>query len=633
MTSLGFKTGAILQSYTPEQQDVGLTPASTLEGFGAAAAESFQGSLGPLAARWLQRVNAPDSPTLSSDEANQRFSVGDLKFDAPVSEFSARQLYDTKMATMRRQDVVRRSELGIPGQLAAGLVGAALDPVNLAAAIFPEALIARFAAIPEGAGGVAGALRSGAEGIIAAREGSIGARAVYGAGEGAVGSALVTPATYALSQAEGRDYSVGDAFLDVAFGTALGAGLHAGIGAFAERIKTGKPMPAIEQALQDAGPQVRMDTLRGAVSDVMEGRPVSVGPMVEQVYKDYAGAEFDKLLWASGKLSDEETATLRRLSSVEAKDDSGALTARIGELDEQARGLRQDIAAARDKAEPDEVTAGRLAAIESELANTVLPAARRADLESERRLLTEGRPQDDALEQLRSQAEAEGLQAALGRNEAEAGRIAAKRDRASATIDRANAEFAQSSGSLAQRRAVVQALAERTIRRAAGRLGVAPDADAVVNAARIVLNAPAEGRQQVIQDAIRGIVNDPAVPRLPRQAQMQSAMSEITRAKAEPWYDAEDMAASQEASAEVASSPIPKARSPEQGIGAVTRDTQELDAIEAELDEQLQGAREAGLLTESEEASINGDAASAEETQALGKARDLAAMCLAGIGA
>lgn len=627
MTSLGFKTGAILQSYTPEQEDVGLTPASTLEGFGAAAAESFQGSLGPLAARWLQRVNAPDSPTLTADEANQRFSVGDLKFDAPVNEFSARQLYDTKMATMRRDDVVRRSQLGIAGRLTAGLVGAALDPANLAAAVFPEALIARFASIPEAAGGVAGALRAGAAGIQAAREGNIAARAAYGAGEGALGSALITPGTYALSQSEGRDYSVGDAFLDVAFGTALGAGLHAGIGAFAERIKTGKPMPAIEQAMQDAGPQVRMDTLRGAVSDVMEGRPVSIGPMVEQVYKDYAGAEFDKLLWASGKLSDEETATLRRLSSVEAKDDSAALTARIGELDEQARGLREDISSATEKAAPDEVTGQRLEAIRSELAQPAIPAARRVDLENEQRLLTEGRPQDDALEQLRSQAEAEGLQSALGRNEAEAGRVAAKRDRAAATVDRANAEFAQSSGSLAQRRAVVQALAERTIRRAAGRLGVAPDADAVANAARTVLTAPAEGRPQVIQDAIRGLVSDPDVPRLPRQAQMQTAMSDITRAKADPFYDAEDMAASQEASAEIAASPLPKARSPEQGIGAVTRDTQELDAISAELDEQIQGARETGLLTKADEDALTGDTAANDEAQALGKARDLAAMC------
>jgi hypothetical protein len=631
VTAFGIKTGPLLSGSEPEPVDVADLPATTGEGLGAALAESFQGSLGPLAFRFAQRQMLDPGRMMTPEEATQRYGIGDLKFDAPISETSAAQMSMTKRDTLRREDIVRRSQLGLAGRLGAGLVGATLDPLNIAAAVFPELLLARFAAAPATATGALGALRTGAQAVQAAREGSITSRTLAGAGEGAVGSALVTPGTYALSQAEGRDYSVGDAFLDVAFGTALGAGLHAGIGAFKARVETGAKMPPIEQAMQDAGPQVRIDTLRSAVSDVMEDRPVGVGEIVHQVYQDYAAKEFDRLLWSADKLSDDETAALSRLSKAEAAGEAPSLTSRIAELEQERRALGAEKAEAEARAAPDEVTTQRLDAIETELKRPDIPAPRRADLEAERQMLTEGASPDAALEQLRAQAEATGLGRALGRTEKELGSISAKRDRAAVAVDRANAEFEATSGRLALRQSVVQALAERTVRRAAGRAGVTADPAEVAAAARNIMAAPPDARAATIRSELAKIAQSQNSRPLPQNAAMQRAMSQVTQRKAEPFYDPEDLDAARGVDDIAAAAPLPKARASDQGIGAVTRDTQELDEIDAELDEQIRGLKAAGALSEAEEASLSEAAIMGEEAQAIGKARDLAAVCLSGV--
>ncbi len=111
---------------------------------------------------------------------------------------------------------------------------------------------------------------------------------------------------------------------------------------------------------------------------------------------------------------------------------------------------------------------------------------------------------------------------------------------------------------------------------------------------------------------------------------MQRAMSEATMRKAQEWFDAEDVAVSQNVADTAAAAPPPKARAADEGIGAVTRDTQELDAIQAEFDDQIRGLKAAGALTEAEEASIAEAAAGGEKMKAKGKARDFAAICLTG---
>jgi len=626
------KTGPLLSGTTPDPVDIADLPASTGEGLGAALGEAFQGSFGPLAFRFAQRQTMEQGHMLTAEEANNRYAIGDLKFDDPVSEFAARQMYDTKRDTLRREDIVRRSQLGLAGRIGASFAGAALDPLNYAAAVFPELLMTRFAALPETARGVAGALRTGAQAAQTAREGGVAARALYGAAEGAAGSALVTPGTYALSQAEGRDYTLSDAFLDTVFGTLLGAGLHAGLGAFHERVRTGARMSPIEEAMQQAGPEVRQDVLRSAVSDVMEGRPVGVGPVVDEIYRGYAAKEFDRLLWSADRLSDDETKALQRL--MKAQDAAGAepLTARIETLEQERRQLGEEHAAAAARGVPDEVTTERLTAIEDEMKRPDLPAARRADLEAERSMLTEGASPASALEQLRAEAEARGLERAIGRTDRQLETAKGRQQRAAAAVERANAEFGRASGKLADQRSVVQALAERTLRRALGRSGIAPDAGEVTQAARNIMSVPPAARAGTIRTEMLKLAQSERSGRLPQNAAMQRAMAQLTEAKAQPHYDAEDVATAQRVDDIAAAAPAPKARAEDQGIGAVTRDTQELDAIQAALDEQIRGLKAAGALTEAEEASLAEAGAAADEAKAIGKARDLAAICLAGVG-
>ena len=101
------------------------------------------------------------------------------------------------------------------GQFAAGLAGAMLDPINVAAGFIPVMSGTKYAAALEtavGAGQRAG-LRLG-----------------VGAGEGLVGAAAVEIPTLTLRGDLQDDYTLGDSLANIAFGTFASAGLRAGGG-------------------------------------------------------------------------------------------------------------------------------------------------------------------------------------------------------------------------------------------------------------------------------------------------------------------------------------------------------------------------------------------------------------------
>lgn len=186
------------------------------------------------------------SPLLQPDELNKRFGVqGRLKFTTPEYEDAARLLNEWAIEDITREETLRRAEGGLwPNmvRLGAGFVGSMLDPLNIAAAFMPVIPEAMFASAMMKAGGLGArsALRFG-----------------KGAVEGAAGTAALEPLVYFQSQAEQADYGLWDSLANVAFGTVLGGGLHAGGGATAEMLRR---MPWRERA----------DILRGSVGQMAD---------------------------------------------------------------------------------------------------------------------------------------------------------------------------------------------------------------------------------------------------------------------------------------------------------------------------------------------------------------------------
>jgi hypothetical protein len=144
--------------------------------------------------------------------------------------------------------------------LLTSLAVGASDPLNIAASFVP----------------VVGETRAG---IWAQRFGKFGARALEGGIEGGVGQALLEPINIATERAYGNDYGPMDAFLNIAFGTILGGGLHTGFG-------------AISDLMGRMSPETREQTLRTAVAQMAEGRDVQVDHVI---YSDPTFRQIDQM--------------------------------------------------------------------------------------------------------------------------------------------------------------------------------------------------------------------------------------------------------------------------------------------------------------------------------------------------
>lgn len=190
----------------------------------------------------------PRANLMTPEEANQRFGIaGELTFDHPVRAGEAALLNKWKRDELKRQNILMRATPGVlPGaaRLGVGFLVSAVDPLNVASAFIPVLGEARFAR-------------------IAAATSLTTARLARGGLEGAVGAAVVEPIVYLQAQSEQADYTAYDSLLNLAFGTALGGGLHAGFGKLSDWI-SGQPI------------EMRETALRGAVAAIAEDRPVMV---------------------------------------------------------------------------------------------------------------------------------------------------------------------------------------------------------------------------------------------------------------------------------------------------------------------------------------------------------------------
>jgi hypothetical protein len=208
-------------------------------------------------------------PPMDTEAANAEFAIpGALKFDKPTPRSVAQDLYDHKREQILRQDVIDRREGGIltggVARFVAEMAGGLPDPFNLATGFIPVVSQARAAMILEQAASAAG---------------RAGARAAIGGAQGALGMAALQPLEFALSRREQEDYTMADALRSIALGTALGGGLHAGIGALGDR--AGRAANPISRMLEESGPDVRRGLLQSSLAQMVDGRPVNLEPILD----------------------------------------------------------------------------------------------------------------------------------------------------------------------------------------------------------------------------------------------------------------------------------------------------------------------------------------------------------------
>lgn len=270
---------------TPNQRATALgldiMPATFGEGFGAAFEETLTRNPLPSAIRSIGRARyregryvdefgneqvapAVKAPVLSSEEANARYGIkGRLTFEAPTPEPVAEERFRLKQREIELQDIRRRANAGIGTALTAGVVGSLLDPFNIGLALVPVVGPARQAA-------------------LAARLGVGGGRVATGVIEGAVGAALIEPLVLGVAMEEQADYTAVDSVMNLAFGSVLGGGLHFGAGFIGDRLRARTEAPALPRLIDNLPQQDQAALLRTAVSQILEGRPVDIAPVLER---------------------------------------------------------------------------------------------------------------------------------------------------------------------------------------------------------------------------------------------------------------------------------------------------------------------------------------------------------------
>jgi len=244
-------------------------------------------------------------------------------------------MVDRKKKERERQSIMERGPKGSWNPLSGGFyVGAAklavgigtsfLDPINIGASFIPIYGQARFARA------IAKAKGMGKKSAKAFRN----TRLKRGVIEGAGGALLIEPLVYGVAQRIQADYDIYDSFLNVAFGSVIGGGLHVGAGKlkdmntnanFQSRIRINRenlskgdggkpevdlyaeyyPKETVDQMmkLDQMSTETRDLLLQKSVGDLMLDEPVNTGPIAnaDPTLNGTSTKELDLLLYKAKK--------------------------------------------------------------------------------------------------------------------------------------------------------------------------------------------------------------------------------------------------------------------------------------------------------------------------------------------
>lgn len=195
------------------------------------------------------------SRRLSVEEANERFGIeGALTFDKPIREDAARRLQELKQEELEKLDIIKRYDatpLEKVGQIGLDIVATMMDPVQLGAMFVP----------------IVGETRAAA---WAAKYGTTRARLMTGAVEAGVGSTALEPFILANNKALNYDYNEWDSFMNIAFGTVIGSGLHAGLGKIGDLIDK-----------RYISPTAHNKAAQTAVGQLLDDKPVNIKSILD----------------------------------------------------------------------------------------------------------------------------------------------------------------------------------------------------------------------------------------------------------------------------------------------------------------------------------------------------------------
>ena len=255
--------------YIPDQQEdknlrrqyFDYQKAGTLDVLGATLDETLyynpMNALDRLSEQYLGKGTT--GAILSKDDwaSSEYFREGIEVGDEGIKEGLASLLAERHDERLEFQTTLQRSRGGFglgAAQFGVALAGSFLDPLNVASAFIPSVALARGA-------------------TVASRLGRNGNRFTTGMMDGAIGAAVVEPLVIGAAAAEqDRDYGLMDSFLNVALGSALGGGLHWGVGKISDRINS-------------APPQVRDTAQQTAIGQVASDQEVTAGRLVEDAEK------------------------------------------------------------------------------------------------------------------------------------------------------------------------------------------------------------------------------------------------------------------------------------------------------------------------------------------------------------
>jgi len=288
-----------------------------------------------VGAEFFPTVYDRKATILTDDEAKDRVERAGVSLAIPkegTTDIALEILIKRKQDEMRINEVLARSEGGFgPGaaKLAVGLGVTMLDPLNLASAFIPVVGQARLSQ------------------MLAAKSGRLGRAAVrarVGAKEGAVGALVVEPIILSAASQEQADYGLMDSLLNVAFGTALGGGLHSGIGVISDADGMFRIRNAVSKAMEDAGHDYREASLRASVSQLVDDRYVDIGEVVGTFTPV---REVERMVYIPGEDAQAVSPVIRETAWEIDPDVVGRFEA----LEGRAAGVREQIEAAEPRRE------------------------------------------------------------------------------------------------------------------------------------------------------------------------------------------------------------------------------------------------------------------------------------------
>ena len=303
---------------TAQENGYDLYKTTLRESLGATAADNWKYNPFQSIKTYYNLENAKsmsqeqDILPINRKELNKEYSNLGLYFEQDEYQSVVDIMVTQKKEELERQSIMARGPKGSWNPLSGGFyVGAAklavgigtsfLDPINIGASFIPIYGQARFAR------SIAKAKGMGEKSAKAFRR----TRLKRGAIEGAGGALLIEPLVYGVAQRIQADYDIYDSFLNVAFGSVIGGGLHVGAGKlkdmntnanFQARIRInrenlskgddGKPEVDLYKEyypdevvnemmrLDQMDSETRKLLLQKGIGDMMLDEPVNLGPII-----------------------------------------------------------------------------------------------------------------------------------------------------------------------------------------------------------------------------------------------------------------------------------------------------------------------------------------------------------------